>query len=131
MKYHFTKKELEDIIRKYGSLRKTAEGTGISRDTIKRHCVAKDVDIQHLLMLKKQQHKEVRDYRAFTDQELIDQLQQRDYFVTKEPKKQDYSFKGSLEPFEGETYKIGICGDTHIGSRYQQLSHLCRPSHFQ
>jgi hypothetical protein len=123
MKYQFTKKELEDIITKYGSLRKAALGTDIHRDTLRRYCFDLGVDIHRLHLHKPKSHP-VSDFKPFTDDELINQLQSRNYFVTKEPQKQDYSFKGNLTPFEGDSYKIAIVGDTHLGSRYQQLSHL-------
>lgn len=122
-KYIFSKKELEDILKKYGSLRKASLATGISRDTLKRHCVEHEVLITRL-QKPSLKNRSAESFSPFTDQELIDQLHERNYFVTKDPQKQDYSFKGNLEPFEGETYKIAVMGDTHMCSRYQQLTHL-------
>jgi hypothetical protein len=54
----------------------------------------------------------------------MDLLQSKGFFVTKDAQKTDYSFKLDIEPFKGNTIKIGVCGDMHLGSRYQQLTHL-------
>jgi len=121
-KYVFSKKELEALLKKYGSFRKASLATGISRDTLKRHAVEQQISFNKLK--KPNLKRAVENYSPFTDQELIDQLHERNYFVTKDPQKQDYSFKGNLEAFEGDTYKIAVMGDTHLSSRYQQISHL-------
>ena len=122
-RYEFSKEDLKDILSKYDSLRQAELGTGISRDTLKRHAIKHNLDYNKFLR-PSIEHKELHNEKVITDEELITLLQSRNYFVTKKPKRQDYSFKGNLEPFEGDTYKIAICGDTHLGSRYQQLSHL-------
>jgi predicted phosphodiesterase len=57
-------------------------------------------------------------------QDLIQKIQAQGYFVTKGAQKSDYDFNLSLDPFKGDEYKIGIVSDTHLGSRFQQLTHL-------
>jgi len=59
-----------------------------------------------------------------SDEDLITQIQKRGYFTTKDAQIQDYHFKPNIIPFKGDTYRIAIVGDTQIGSRYQQLTHL-------
>jgi len=57
-------------------------------------------------------------------QEMIIELHRRGYFVTKEPIKSDEHFDISHD-FKGkDNFKFAIVSDTHLGSRYQQLSFL-------
>jgi hypothetical protein len=51
-------------------------------------------------------------------------LQDKGYFVTKAPKQEDYHFTPDTGPFHGTTLRFGVVADTHLGSIYQQLTHL-------
>lgn len=67
--------------------------------------------------------KKVFDITKKSDKELREELNSRGYFTVKETVKQDqhYYFPKSTDEF-----KIGIVSDTHLGSKYQQLTHLNR-----
>lgn len=56
--------------------------------------------------------------------ELIQQMHQRGYYVSKAPLSQDERFEVDLKAFDGDVRKIAFVSDTHMGSQYQQLSHL-------
>jgi len=58
--------------------------------------------------------------------EYIDYLQKQGYFITKDAQRKNYRFNLDIKPWKGHLYKIGVVSDTHLGSRYQQLSHLHR-----
>lgn len=58
-------------------------------------------------------------------QELIRQIQGRGYYIVKTPLQQSgLSFTADLKRWAGQRYKFGVVSDTHLGSRYQQLTHL-------
>ncbi len=59
-----------------------------------------------------------------TDAQLIEELQRRGYFAVKESVATDKRFLLEPSHFEGNTYRIGVVSDTHLGSRFQQLTHL-------
>jgi predicted phosphodiesterase len=57
--------------------------------------------------------------------ELLEQLQERGYFVAKTPlQRRGQTFNGDLKRWSGNKYKFGVVADTHLGSKYQQLSAL-------
>jgi hypothetical protein len=58
------------------------------------------------------------------DETLINLIQQKGYFVTKKAKQQNYTFEPNIVPYSGDIYCLGIVSDTHLGSKYQQLTHL-------
>ncbi len=59
------------------------------------------------------------------DKELIFELQNRGFFVTHQPKESDIRFKPDLSRFlKGDWLRFGVVADVHLGSRYQQLTHL-------
>lgn len=57
-------------------------------------------------------------------QDLIKQLHKRGYFVSKEPISQDERFNVDVKRFDGDVRKFAVVSDTHLGSKYQQLSYL-------
>ena len=57
--------------------------------------------------------------------ELLGEIQNRGYYVAKTPLTQaGQTFKGDLKRWAGRKYKWGVVADTHLCSRYQQLSAL-------
>lgn len=56
--------------------------------------------------------------------ELIDELQSHGYLVTKNRKLRDASYRAELDRFRGQAFRFAVISCTHLGSRYQQLTHL-------
>ena len=57
--------------------------------------------------------------------ELIREVQGRGYYIAKTPVvNSGQTFKGDLKRFRGTTYKFGVVSDSHLCSRYQQLTYL-------
>lgn len=57
--------------------------------------------------------------------ELLHELQTRGYYIAKTPQQQSgMTFKGDLKRWSGGKYRFGVVSDTHLCSRYQQLSFL-------
>ncbi len=61
---------------------------------------------------------------AFDEVIAAEELSKRGYLVAKQEVPVDQKVKVDLEVFEGETFKVGLVADTHLGSRFQQLTHL-------
>lgn len=58
-------------------------------------------------------------------QELLKTIQERGYYIAKTPLTHaGQTFKGDLKRWSGRKYKWGVVADTHICSRYQQLTYL-------
>ena len=61
----------------------------------------------------------------FTTDEVVQELQDRGYFIARTPlARRGKTHKSDLSRWSGEKYRFGIVTDTHLGSRYQQVSHL-------
>ena len=59
------------------------------------------------------------------DLQLIEEIQKRGYAaVAQSPIKVDTRIKVPTDRFEGDEYKFGTISCTHLGSKYQQLTHL-------
>jgi predicted phosphodiesterase len=57
--------------------------------------------------------------------ELLKEVQGRGYYIAKTPlTNSGQTFKGDLKRWGGNTYKFGVVSDTHMASRYQQLTAL-------
>jgi len=56
--------------------------------------------------------------------EYIDYLHKKGFFITKDAQQKNYRFNLDIKPWKGRLYKIGVVSDTHLGSRYQQLTSL-------
>ncbi len=57
--------------------------------------------------------------------ELLKAIQGRGYYIAKTPVSQaGQTFKGDLTRWSGRKYRWGVVADTHLCSRYQQLTHL-------
>lgn len=57
--------------------------------------------------------------------ELLKQIQGRGYYIAKTPLQQSgMTFKVDLKRWAGQKFKFGVTSDTHMGSRYQQITHL-------
>ena len=59
-----------------------------------------------------------------TTKEALDVLKERGYLLWKEPKTVETTFKVDMSRFKGRKVRVGIVSDTHLGSKYQQLSYL-------
>lgn len=110
-----SKKELEKAYLETGSFDKAAAKLNMNRKTFSKY--------YNKLILHKT-NKPIKTIAQCNDDALIDQLQERGYFISKEAQMQDYHFTPNILPFKGDTYKIGVISDTHIGSRWQQMTHL-------
>lgn len=60
--------------------------------------------------------------RKLTDAELVEELQGRGHRVKLEKPPSDRRFRRA--PKKKKHHRFAVCGDTHLGSRYQQLTHL-------
>lgn len=58
------------------------------------------------------------------DVDLIHEMHERGYVVTKNRKLRDASYKAELARYKSNVYRFGVISCTHLGSRYQQLTHL-------
>jgi len=59
------------------------------------------------------------------DLKLIEELQKRGYAaVAQTPIKVDQRIKVPIDRFDGDDYIFGLVTDSHLGSQYQQLTHL-------
>lgn len=57
--------------------------------------------------------------------ELIRELQERGYYIARTPLQQSgQTFRGDMKRWAGGKFRFGVVSDTHLGSRYQQLTHL-------
>lgn len=64
--------------------------------------------------------------------EALKKLQREGYTVTKEQRRTDIERNVDLSPFRGDWYKVGLVSDMHLGSKYQQITHLhATYDHFQ
>lgn len=58
-------------------------------------------------------------------QELTEELRKRGFFTSKvPPQNQGLLFKTNLSRFNGKETRFGVISCTHLGSRYQQMTHL-------
>ena len=57
--------------------------------------------------------------------ELLKEVQGRGYYIARVPlTKSGQTFKGDLTRWKGNKFRFGVVSDTHLGSRYQQLTAL-------
>jgi predicted phosphodiesterase len=60
-----------------------------------------------------------------TNVTLIEELKKRGYFVSKvPPTASGKTFKPDIRQMSGRKYRFGVVSCTHLGSKYQQLTHL-------
>lgn len=65
------------------------------------------------------------DLQKVSELDLLEELQERGFYVARTPQNQrGKTFKGDLTRWGGNTLKFGVVSDTHLGSKYQQLTHL-------
>lgn len=57
-------------------------------------------------------------------EQLVEQLSVQGYSLSKQTLVEDKTFVLQTRNFDGNSFKVGIVSDTHLCSRYQQLSHL-------
>lgn len=85
-----------------------------------RACKDKHVDIK-----AKNARAEDRALPTAETDELISEMHRRGFYVmAADPSETDKHYKIDLAPFEGDTFKFAIAGDTHYCSRQQQHTHL-------
>lgn len=117
-----TEKMQEILIRTSGSVNKVAEILGIPTSTVWRrfrsvhNCSPGEWYQQYL------ERKEVK--LLLNTDKLISELQDRGYFVEKEAQSSDYEFTPKIKAFDGDIFELGLVSDTHLCSKYQQLTHL-------
>lgn len=57
--------------------------------------------------------------------DLLTEIQTRGFFVTKRPETESgISIDTDMKRWRGDKFKFGVVSDTHLGSRYQQLTSL-------
>jgi len=59
-----------------------------------------------------------------TEEQAIKLLSQRGFSIVKNPTKPQKTVTIDINTFKGDKVKIGMIGDTHLGSQFQQLTHL-------
>lgn len=60
-----------------------------------------------------------------TNVTLIEELKKRGYFVSRvPPTASGKTFKPDIRQMSGRKYRFGVVSCTHLGSKYQQLTHL-------
>jgi len=93
------------------------------RDNLKRH-----LKTVHKLKLKEVEELASDDHQRrvseMKPEEAIRMLEQKGYIIAKPQRLADIHKEVSLEPYKGTTYRIGLVGDTHFGSQYQQITAL-------
>jgi len=112
----------EMIIRSNGIVAHAARTLGIPTSTIYRRFIKEygcSAAAWYTEYLQRTQKEKMLDTNL-----LISELQDRGYFVEKEAHSEDYEFKPKLKLFEGEVYRLGLISDTHLCSKYQQLTYL-------
>jgi len=109
------KKILENTYLETGSFDKAAAKLNMNRKTFSKY---------YNQLVRHKTNKPNKNISNLDDDTLISQLQRHGYFITKDAQVQDYQFKPNVIPFKGDRYKIAIIGDTQLGSRYQQMTHL-------
>lgn len=68
---------------------------------------------------------EVPTLNEMETRELLKEIQGRGYFIAKTPVQQTgQTFRGDLKRWSGNKFRFGVVSDTHLCSRYQQLTHL-------
>ena len=65
-----------------------------------------------------------QELRASSDEQILKRVETLGYQVVKHPQVTDKVFDLSTERFRGDTVRIGIVSDTHLGSKHQQLTYL-------
>lgn len=66
----------------------------------------------------------VADKKDIEEQDMIQKLSELGYKVEKLDIRTDVHKKVDMSIFKGEEIKIGLVADMHLGSRYQQITHL-------
>jgi predicted phosphodiesterase len=57
--------------------------------------------------------------------EILKEIQQRGYYVARTPEtRRGQTFIGDLSRWTGAKYTFAVVADTHLGSKYQQITHL-------
>ena len=75
--------------------------------------------------LSRRRVKEVKKVEnKLTNGEMVKYLEEKGYTLVKAATIQDKKIKIDLTRWDGKTMRIGVCSDTHFGSKYQQLTHL-------
>lgn len=63
--------------------------------------------------------------KKFTNKELIEMLKGRGYFVSRvPPTASGKTFQADFTKMAGRKYRFGVLSCSHLGSKYQQLTHL-------
>jgi predicted phosphodiesterase len=71
-----------------------------------------------------QKEDEMKNLSVVSKSVLVKEMEDRGYFISKVPPQQiGKVFTAEVKP-KGTRYKIGLCADPHLGSQYQQLTHL-------
>ena len=72
----------------------------------------------------KRRFKEKIEEPQMTDEEMIARLEDKGYLLHKQAIVEDKEFVIDSSRFAGDVTKFAVVSDTHLGSRFQQLSHL-------
>ncbi len=65
-----------------------------------------------------------QEQETIEEAEALETLEREGYTVIKEQRKSDVERNVDLQPFKGDWYKVGLISDAHLGSKYQQITHL-------
>lgn len=59
-----------------------------------------------------------------SEETMLEHLLAKGYQLVKEPQVENITYEVDVSRFDGEVIKFGVVSDTHLGSKYQQLTHL-------
>lgn len=120
--------ELESLYNMSGSFRQCAKAVGCDPKTFRKYYNIKKDELANgyneVSNIINDIPITVKNIPKTNVESAIQTVQDSGYFVTKKPLQRGYTFDLDVEPIETNTYKIGICSDTHLGSKYQQIESL-------
>jgi len=124
-----TMRLVADAVKSIGTLSGVEDRTGLSVSSIDRYIRAAKAKG----MLPPQTHLEGDKFYpqiesisrgAYDEESAVTYLSRKGYTVSKPERVTDTRVKLELKAINGDWYKIGIVSDTHLGSKYQQLTYL-------
>ncbi len=100
---------------------------GISKDTLRKYARRHNIDyssIRHPGCIHAPKHIE-RPNDALTNEDIVKLCEERGIAVMKDPIVENQEFESRTPVLDGNgTFRLGIVSDTHLGSKYQQLTFL-------
>lgn len=124
------REEVERAIAASGSVREAASRLGIHDQTLRRWCGEHGVDLSRLAERGRVRGStwpvvEARPAEELSNEELLRLCRERGIEVMRTPVVEDREVEVEAPRLDGSgSFKVGIVSDTHLGSKYQQLTFL-------